>query len=140
MASRDLNDLHPLLRPKAKSFLQLCKMDGIDVLIYCTYRSSEEQNELYAKGRTKPGRIVTNAKGGQSAHNHTENGKPAALAFDAVPTRKVNGHTECLWSAPKLYARMGQIAEEVGLKWGGNWHKFQDKPHFYIKLKEANNA
>ena len=34
-----------------------------------TYRSFDEQNHLYAQGRTKPGKIVTYAKGGQSYHN-----------------------------------------------------------------------
>ncbi len=33
------------------------------------YRSIAEQNRLYAQGRTLPGPIVTNARGGQSNHN-----------------------------------------------------------------------
>ena len=32
-------------------------------------RTIAEQDELYAQGRTKPGKIVTNAKGGKSNHN-----------------------------------------------------------------------
>ena len=38
-------------------------------------RTIQEQNDLYALGRTKPGKIVTNAKGGYSWHNF-------GLAFD----------------------------------------------------------
>jgi peptidoglycan L-alanyl-D-glutamate endopeptidase CwlK len=105
---------------------------SVDALIYMTYRSPEEQNELYAKGRTKPGKIVTNAKGGQSDHNFTLDGKPASKAFDAVPLRKIEGKNRAVWNDPKLWALMGEVAERIGLKWGGNWKNFVDKPHFYI--------
>lgn len=33
-------------------------------------RTIEEQNDLYAQGRTKQGKKVTNAKGGSSFHNY----------------------------------------------------------------------
>lgn len=46
-------------------------------ILTCTHRSNEEQNDLYAQGRTKPGKIVTNAKAGQSPHNFLP-----ARAFD----------------------------------------------------------
>lgn len=141
MASRNLNDLHPDLKQLARCFVKCCKAEGIDVLIYCTYRSYEEQDKLYAQGRTRAGRIVTYVKGGGSAHNHVdENGKPAALAFDAVPqqTQHGHGHKSLIWNDPMLWKRMGEIAGEIGLKWGGNWKKFKDKPHFYIELQEKN--
>ena len=48
MASRDLKDLLPVVEGKARDFLAECKKAGIDVLIYCTYRSVKEQDELYA--------------------------------------------------------------------------------------------
>lgn len=135
MKSRKLEHLHPKLQLLAKEFVKQCAKDGIDALIYMTYRSSLVQDELYAKGRTAPGKIVTNAKGGQSDHNHTENGEPASLAFDACPQRKsIYGRWECVWNDPFLWKKMGEIAEEVGLLWGGNWKRFLDRPHFYIKL------
>ncbi len=34
-----------------------------------TLRTYKEQNDLYALGRTKPGKKVTNAPGGRSYHN-----------------------------------------------------------------------
>jgi peptidoglycan L-alanyl-D-glutamate endopeptidase CwlK len=132
MASRRIDDLHPDLQGKAREFVQECKKEGIEVLIYMTYRSNEEQNELYAKGRTAPGPKVTNAKGGQSDHNFMLDGKPAAKAFDAVPLRVIEGKKRPVWNDPKLYELMGEVAERVGLKWGGNWKKFVDRPHFYI--------
>ncbi|HAE37844.1 MAG TPA: peptidase M15 [Candidatus Riflebacteria bacterium] len=134
MASRKIEDLHPTLQPLARQFVQLCKKDGIDVLIYMTWRSNAEQDDLYALGRTKPGKKVTMLPGGRSDHNHTVNGKPASLAFDAVPQRLVDGRKVAIWNDPALWARMGEIAAEIGLSWGGTWKKFVDKPHFYLKF------
>lgn len=131
MASRKLEDLHPRLRPKAEAFKDLCAKNGVSVLIYMTYRSLEEQEELYAQGRTKPGKIVTNARGDKSDHCHRlASGKPASLAFDACP---VIGK-KCVWDNDELWKTMGKAAKEAGLLWGGNWKSLVDKCHFYIKL------
>jgi peptidoglycan L-alanyl-D-glutamate endopeptidase CwlK len=94
MASRKIEDLHPELIPLWKQFLSDCKDAGITPLITCTYRSNAEQDSIYAQGRTKPGPIVTRAKGGQSDHNYTINGSPKSKAFDIVPL--VNG--KCVWN------------------------------------------
>jgi peptidoglycan L-alanyl-D-glutamate endopeptidase CwlK len=37
---------------------------------YFGFRSFEQQDALYAKGRTQPGDVVTYAPGGMSAHNY----------------------------------------------------------------------
>ena len=119
MASRSLDDLLPPVRTRAERFLAACADVGLDILIYCTYRSPEEQNELYAQGRTKPGRIVTNARGGESFHNHR-------CAFDFVPL--VAGKPQ--WDDKTLYAKAGSIAEAVGLEWSGRWSgKLRETAH-----------
>lgn len=82
MASRKAEDLHPELKQiwnyAYKEFIRIYPDDPVPFLT-CTYRDNTEQSELYAQGRTtgKLGKIVTNAKPGQSPHNY----KPA-LAFD----------------------------------------------------------
>ena len=110
MASRSLDDLLPVVKRKAEEFRKLCADHGMDILIYCTYRSPEEQNGLYAQGRSKPGKIVTNARGGESWHNHR-------CAFDFVPM--VAGKPA--WGDTNLYRKAGVIAESVGLEWAGRW-------------------
>ena len=110
MASRSLDDLLPVVKRKAEEFHKLCADQGVDILIYCTYRSPEEQNGLYAQGRSKPGKIVTNARGGESFHNY-------GCAFDFVPL--VAGKPA--WSGTSLYRKAGVIAESVGLEWAGRW-------------------
>lgn len=46
-----------------------CRKKGVDYHALSAYRSNAEQMALWAQGRTKPGPIVTRAKGGESVHN-----------------------------------------------------------------------
>lgn len=110
MSSRSLSDLRPPVQAKAQAFQLACARQGLDVLIYCTYRSREEQDALYALGRTKPGKVVTNARADQSFHNF-------GCAFDFVPM--VGGKPQ--WADKTLYLKAGLIAESVGLEWAGRW-------------------
>lgn len=131
MPSRKLEDLHPDLEPLAREFLRRCEAAGLDILVTCTYRSNEEQSQLYAQGRNgKPGNIVTYAKAGQSAHNNTIKGKPAARAFDIVPL--VGGKP--VWDAQHpAWQTAGQIGMALGLNWYGKPSaKFREMPHFEL--------
>ena len=130
MASRLVSDLHPDLQPLAQAFVRQCADAGVDVLIYCTWRSGAEQDALYAQGRSKPGPKVTNARAGQSAHNFTIQGKAAARAFDAVPM--VGGKPQ--WDAKHPHWQvMGRIGEGLGLNWYGNPKaRFREFPHFEL--------
>ena len=116
--SRDLKELIPQAKSRAESFVRECKKQGIDVLITSTYRDFESQNALYAQGRTKAGKRVTNAKGGQSWHNFR-------CAFDFVPM--VNGKAQ--WNDARTFKRCGEIAESVGLEWAGRWKSFPEMAH-----------
>jgi peptidoglycan L-alanyl-D-glutamate endopeptidase CwlK len=116
--SRKIEDLHPRVAEKCRQFIAQCKVADIDVIITSTYRDDESQNALYAIGRTVPGKKVTNVEGGYSFHNYR-------VAFDFVPI--VNG--KAVWNDPTLWNRCGNIAEQLGLEWGGAWESFPDKPH-----------
>ena len=116
--SRSLDELLPVVKLKAEQFLAACKQQHIDVLIYSTYRDNEAQAAEYAKGRSAPGRIVTNSKPGMSYHNWR-------CAFDFVPLLK--GQPQ--WKDSALYLKCGVVAESVGLVWGGRWTSLVDKPH-----------
>jgi peptidoglycan LD-endopeptidase CwlK len=125
-------NLH-LLKPKVKALaLELqkrAKAIGIDIVFTCTLRSVAEQNKLYAKGRTLPGKIVTNARGGESLHNY-------GVAFDICPV--VNG--KAIWNDVSLFKKLGKIGIDLGLEWGGSWKKFIDKPHFQYTAGYSLNA
>ena len=68
MPSRRLEDLHPLIAEKAQQLIELAQDAGIEILVTSTLRSFDEQAELFAIGRTKPGKKVTNAEPGKSWH------------------------------------------------------------------------
>ena len=131
--SRKIEDLHPIVAEKCRKFIELCDAQGIDILITSTYRDIESQNELYAQGRTKPGKIVTKAKGGQSFHNWR-------VAFDFVPL--LNGKPA--WNDTALFTRCGEIGESVGLEWAGRWVRFKELAHFQytngLKLIDFQNG
>lgn len=133
--SRDLNHLHPVMRLLADEFLAGCKTAGLDILVTCTFRSHTEQAKLYAQGRTEPGRIVTNAKPGESAHNVTIGPVPASMALDFVPL--IGGKPQWRNDHP-AWLQAGEIAESVGLEWAGRWKRFREFPH--VQLKGWRNA
>ena len=118
--SRSLDDLLPAVKVRVEKFINSAKDAGIDLLVTSTYRDNESQNALYAQGRTKPGRIVTNAKGGQSFHNYR-------CAVDVVPL--LNGKP--VWDAENdIWQKVGDFGIAAGLEWAGNWTKFKEMPHF----------
>lgn len=123
--SRDLKELLPEVRIIADLFLSRTQNLGIDLLVTSTYRDFAAQAALYARGRSIPGRRVTNAKPGQSWHNWRR-------AFDIVPMR----YGKPVWSTAgadgRLWARIGEIGESCGLEWAGRWTRFREYPHFQI--------
>lgn len=116
--SRDINDLLPPVREKAKAFIAACALEGIDVILTSTYRDDESQQALYEQGRTKPGNKVTNARAGESYHNYR-------CAFDFAPIK--NGKID--WKDTKVWTRCGEIAEKCGLEWAGRWKSFKELAH-----------
>ena len=138
--ARDLKLLHPKLRQLAENLIEKAAEAGLSIMVTQTLRTVEEQNELYAQGRTKPGRIVTNARGGESFHNY-------GLAFDIVLMngRKPNWDTGADINDNDIddYFEIGELGERLGLTWGGRW-KFKDLPHFQftfgLTLKELQSG
>ena len=91
-------------------------------------RTKEEQDTLYAQGRTKKGSIVTNAKGGQSIHNY-------GLAFDIVILRDLdnNGTFETAdFTVSEYWKKIATFFKSKGFTWGGDFKSFKDAPHFEL--------
>lgn len=116
--SRKIEDLHPTVAVLCRKWLAECQAQGIPVLITSTYRDAEYQNSLYAEGRARPGRIVTNARAGQSFHNYR-------MAFDFVPLVA----QAPAWNDMALITRCGEIGEKVGLQWAGRWKHMREYLH-----------
>ncbi|KIY41267.1 peptidase M15 [Pseudomonas sp. 10-1B] len=122
-----INTLLPEVRPYARELLFKAAAAGIRIKIISGLRTYEEQNRLYAKGRTIPNTsIVTNAQGGESNHNF-------GIAFDIG----VFEGSKYLDDSPK-YKAVGVLGKELGLEWGGNWKSIVDQPHFQLRPTWAN--
>ena len=135
ITSRSLDALEPSTRQMAATLLAGAEREGIQLLVTCTYRDFAAQAQLYAIGRTAPGKIVTNAKPGFSWHNWRR-------AFDVVPLRngkpvwgtKGNGidndPTDDDKDDLELWQKIGKLGKEAGLEWAGDWVSFKEFPHF----------
>jgi peptidoglycan L-alanyl-D-glutamate endopeptidase CwlK len=117
--------LLPQVQPYARALVKKAAQHGISIKVIGGLRTYEEQDELFAQGRTKPGRIVTNARGGFSNHNF-------GIALDVG----VFEGASYLGESPK-YKAVGALGMDLGLEWGGNWKTFLDEPHFQLRAKWA---
>lgn len=113
--------LLPEVQPIARALIQKSVEMGINIKIISGLRTYEEQDALYAQGRTTPGNIVTNARGGHSNHNF-------GIAFDVG----VFEGNKYLPESTK-YKAVGALGMDLGLEWGGNWKSIVDQPHFQLR-------
>jgi len=155
--SRRLDDLVPELEVKAKTIKQECANNGVDLLIYCTLRTLEEQARLYRQSRTTATVKVEvdrlNNKGFDfladvlwnvgpvpgKLGKHVTHVSPGSswhnfgMAFDAAPL--VSG--DCMWNTRHSHWNIyGEIASSKGLIWGGRWTTFKDYPHVQLNNKK----
>ncbi len=125
-----IEKLHPRIKDEAKEiYEEICKsLKGRAVCRFThTLRSFKEQNDLFAIGRTKPGRIVTNARGGQSYHNY-------GLAVDIcliIDGKIASWNTTADFDKDGIadWQEIVRIFKIYGWEWGGDW-RFKDMPHF----------
>lgn len=121
--------LHPWLDYKLTVLLKKCAKKGIYLIITEGFRSKEYQDALYAKGRTAPGKIVTNAKGSTYSSQHMW-----GIAFDiAINDSKLLYDTATI-------KKVAKIAKSIGLGWGGDWTSIVDTPHFYLPKWGSTNS
>jgi len=125
-----INLLHPKVREEVLE-LYYAITRALTGRCYCrfsyTLRTFAEQDAIYAQGRTKPGKIVSNARGGYSYHNY-------GLAIDIV---LIKDGKEAIWDTKGDYDGDGRsdwqevvtIFKQYGWEWGGDWN-FKDYPHF----------
>jgi len=119
--SRDLKDLHPDLRWRAEKLIEQALAASIPIMIYRTLASFAEQQALYDEGRTRPGKIVTNAKAGESYHNY-------GLALDFCidppgPGVEWRAAVDINEDQKPDYQQIGELGEDLGFQWGGRWKK-----------------
>jgi len=128
----NINSLKDPFRSAILWLIYLIEEEGLAVTVFETKRSNERQNNLKKRGASK-------ANAGQSPHNY-------GLACDFVLDTKKVKVQEREWQgkmypdawdystpeAKAVYDRLGELAESIGLEWGGRW-KFLDVPHVQLK-------
>ncbi len=120
-SEKTIATLQPEVRPYARTLVQKAAAVGITIKVISGLRTYDEQNALYAQGRSKPGSRVTNAQGGFSNHNF-------GIAFDIGVFKGANYIPESA-----QYKVVGALGMEIGLEWGGNWKTIKDEPHFQLR-------
>ncbi|WP_270224041.1 M15 family metallopeptidase [Clostridium fessum] len=120
---RDITLCHPRLQKLITQLTSECTNAGLPIKIGESFRSVAEQDALYAQGRTQPGSIVTNAKGSSYSSQHQW-----GIAADFYRADGKGAYNE----AGDYFNRVGAIAKQLGLAWGGDWKSIVDKPHVYL--------
>lgn len=112
---RDVNELTPAAQNACRLFLKKCKEAGLNIFLTETYRSQARQNQLYAQGRTEPGKIVTWTL--NSRHTSRRAWDIAVIGKDLYDMAVIR--------------KAGAIGQSLGITWGGIWSP-PDYCHFEI--------
>lgn len=120
---REISQLHPYLQELVLKLVEECAKQNLQIAIGECYRTVEEQNALYAIGRSKPGSKVTNARGDSYSSMHQW-----GVAFDIYR----NDEKGLYYNADSFFNRVGKVGEALGLEWGGSWSGLVDLPHFQL--------
>lgn len=122
--------LEPAVGQAATALIEFAYAHGVPIVITQGLRTSAEQDKLYAQGRTAPGQVVTNARGGYSYHNF-------GVAIDfalLLPDGGVSWDTRRDGDGDGVadWAEVVADAKRLGWEWGGDWTSFKDLPHFQM--------
>lgn len=117
----------PVLADKVRTMSTMLEQEGILIRVVQGLRSWQEQDNLYAQGRTAPGKIVTKCRGGYSYHNF-------GMAADCVPSQfGPDQPYNPDWNPSHgSWKRMEAVGVSLGLDSGATWRSFPDAPHFQI--------
>lgn len=123
---RHLRGCHPELKWRVRKLVEALAHEGLTLLLTQGVRSAAQQQALYALGRFKPGKVVTNCDGLVRVSNHQAKADGYGYAVD-VAWR--NGKGEVTWDGP--WETLGTLAAAHGLIWGGTW-KWKDLCHLEL--------
>lgn len=105
------------------SGLNLAKKAGYPLAIFESFRTPQRQDQLYAQGRTAPGKIVTQATGWKSWHQY-------GVAVDIALL------DDGRWSWDFDPKAMSKFFDLDKLIWGGTF-KSPDGPHYEWRNKPS---
>lgn len=117
-ADRKWDQIDPDLQQRVLAIYEVMRRQyGYEMVLIEGYRSPQRQAELMAGGK------ATRAGAWQSCHQY-------GLGVDSAPIRdgKLQWNMEDPWTR-RGYFLYGELAEQAGLDWGGNWRSIKDYVH-----------
>jgi peptidoglycan L-alanyl-D-glutamate endopeptidase CwlK len=132
---KSLDGVHPtLIQVVQKSITD----SPVDFTIVEGVRTLVRQRELYAQGRTKAGKIVTNADGVRNKSNHQARQDGYGYAIDLYPF--FNGqvqvsHKDTIPCLKRITDHIKATAKTmcVAIECGIDWRSPYDPPHIQLK-------
>lgn len=128
LTQRDQDRLDAVDEGLAKVIRRAADISTVKFCVTEGLRTLEKQRELYAQGRTKPGKIVTWTL--NSEH----------LSGRAVDLAVIGEDGKISWDE-KRYPALAEIVKraatdlQVEIEWGGDW-KTKDLPHYQLKKRK----
>lgn len=128
-----LSLVHPVLAARVMELIGILEAEDINILVTQGLRTYNEQERLYARGRTAPGPKVTDCQPGHSWHNF-------GLAVDVCPEEFANeegvpvAHPDWNVDHPAWH-RIHEAALELGFACGADFRTFPDMPHLQMTGK-----
>lgn len=118
---KKLATVEPEMARRVRLVLEAMDRLGLPMTVTDGKRTVAQQQALYAQGRTKPGKKVTDADGVRVLSNH-QSGRAVDCTF-------LNEKGQPHWpETPSAWAAYGAAAKAVGLLWGGDWKDKKGRP------------
>lgn len=118
ISAERLAQVHPELARRVRNLATALEAENIQIQVSMGLRTAAQQTEIYAQGRTEPGKVVTNAHDYQSNH-------VIGCAVDVYPEDAETNAPD--WNATHpSWQRIIALAPTYGLRDGKSWH---DLPH-----------
>lgn len=114
----NINKLAPNTKRAALEWYNYCKTKGINILVYETIRTEEQQREYVKTGKS------------QTMKSYHLVGQ----ALDFVPVEE-GGRTNWNGYMSSNIQLAVKKAKELGFEWGGDWKDFIDRPHLQYNYK-----
>lgn len=126
--------VHPVLIAAIDDIFGRMASAGTPMFVCSGVRTTEQQQALYAQGRTTPGHIVTEKDGVTNKSDHQVEAEGFGHAVDCafLPTKDQPDPWHQTWP----WKQFGQDVVDAGMKWGGTWKMPADLDHVqYVSLE-----
>lgn len=128
--NRNLNLLYPPFRAQVEQGLAICHQQGLMAYVFEGLRTPARQEWLYRQGRSRPGKIITNARSNFSWHQY---GVAVDIVFDGSELPGIQWSWDGDYAHEKTdeYQLVADNLMPLGIEWYGQpGQAFFEKPHF----------